>query len=216
MSMTELKAKLPRNPFRIVNRQVTYTYMSLLIVTVLAVSIATGFILYAGIHTAQVELAKYAPQYPGLSESLARQGRDSVIRILTAVVLNVVIISLIAIVEVKKIVGPLYRMERAFSRVARGELPDDFVARKKDMPRSLIRSFRAMLYALRQEAQKDIDNAHDRAGALARLTEKVEADTAGKDEILNHLRETCAMMEETAARKAAGLGGHGAQENLVL
>ena len=136
--------------------------------------------------------------------------------ILAAVVLNVVVISLIAIVEVKKIVGPLYRMERAFSRVARGELPEDFVARKKDMPRSLIRSFRAMLYALRQEAQKDIDNARDRSDALEGLVKKVEADTAGKEEILEQLRSTRSMLEETAARKTAGLGGDSAQENLVL
>ena len=158
----------------LLDRRFQLKYTGMMLVVTLSVAGVLGYRVYELSEVQTQALAMHIAAQPDLDpataaalEEFARQEDRKVLGTIVAGVLAFALaLALVGILVTHRVVGPAYRMQRLFERVARGHLSLPTAIRRGDELQDLYHAFADMVNALRAERAADLEHLEAVAARL--------------------------------------------------
>jgi len=185
------KDKFNRRRTYLISKKFQLKYTAIIVVFMFLISWLAGYTVYYTVFILLGE--KLANVYP--------QGRLIAIfktvnfTLLTRMALLLPFVIILSILLSHKIAGPVFRMERYLSEVARGNLSSVLKLRKRDELQNLAGAINKMTHSLGKIAKENQDNIAKLSIALSELNTEIKQPTLNKDKISNLAKEAIGQMD---------------------
>jgi len=183
--------KFNRRRTYLISKTFQLKYTAIIVVFMFLISWLAGYTVY---HTVFMLLGeKLANVYP--------QGRLIAIfktvnfTLLTRTLLLLPFSIILSILLSHKVAGPVFRMERYLSEVARGNLSSVLKLRKRDELQNLAGAINKMTHSLGKIAKESQDNIAELSIALNEINVEVKQPVLNKDKISNLAKEAIGQMD---------------------
>ncbi len=179
--------KTPRRARRqfLVEKQIQFQYVGMLVVAVLAISVFMTLFVYVSQSERVGAFSTLAGENDPLIENLRMEEKKLLIGTVVAMLLNVVAVGFIGFAEIHKIAGPIYRLSKSVREVEAGDYTVRFMLRSRDLTQDLASGFRGMMEGLRKKVNSDLEDL-DGIGKQVKIITDAAGDAgktkqAGKD-----------------------------------
>ncbi len=183
----------------LVEKQIQFQYVGMLVVAVLAISIVMTLFVYASQSERIGAFTTLAGENEPLIENLRVEEQKLLIGTVVAMLLNVVAVGVIGFAEIHKIAGPIYRLTKSVQEVKAGDYTARFMLRSRDLTQDLASGFRDMMEGLRKKVGTDLEDL-DGIGKQVKIITDAAGDAGKIKEAGKEIEKIIARMHEEKTR----------------